>query len=444
MMILPDGALFVLGRLRDAGHSAYVVGGCVRDMLMGDAPKDFDVCTSALPEEMQKIFADCHVVETGLKHGTLTVVIDHEPYEVTTYRVDGEYTDRRHPDSVRFVSDVTEDLSRRDFTVNAMAYHPDTGVIDPFGGQDDIQRKTIRCVGDAPTRFGEDALRIMRALRFASVKGFAIEKQTAEAVHELAHTLTDVAVERIRVELAKLLCGTGCGDILREYHDVLCVALPELAPMKGFDQRNPHHRYDLWEHTVRAVEHAPATETARLTMLLHDIGKPDCFHLDRHGVGHMYGHGQRSRELAEQILLRLKIDRATLDAVLPLVEHHDITMTGDAKLLKRRLNRFGPEGLRLLIQLQYADAMGTGTAPQEACAARRDALLDALTALLETKPCFTLRELAVNGRDMMALGLQGRAVGAILNRLLDDVMDERLPNERDALLNAAAQWAQRV
>ena len=440
-MQIPEGARFVLDRLTRAGYEAYLVGGCVRDMIMQTEPKDYDICTSALPEQMQEVFADCHVVETGLKHGTLTVVVDHEPYEATTFRVDGEYTDSRHPDSVSFVADVTEDLARRDFTVNAMAWHPDTGLIDPFGGREDIQRRMIRCVGDAETRFGEDALRIMRALRFASSKQFAIEEKTAAAVHELRHTLVNVAAERIRVELAKLLCGAGCGDILRDYHDVLTVFIPELAVMKDFDQRNPHHLYDLWEHTVRAVEHAPATEAARLAMLLHDTGKPDCFTPDENGVGHMPGHAKRSREIAEDVCARLKTDRATADQAAVLVEYHDIELSDDPRIIRRRLNKFGEENLRTLIHLQYADALATGTRTEAQCAERRDTLLAALESVLAQSPCFTLRDLSVNGRDMAALGLRGPAIGQMLTRLLEGVMDETLPNDREALISAAKQYA---
>lgn len=442
MMKLPKGAEFILNRLTGAGYAAYVVGGCVRDALMGHAPGDYDICTSALPEEMQRVFSGCHVVETGLQHGTLTVVLDHEPYEVTTFRVDGEYTDHRHPDSVHFVGDVREDLARRDFTVNAMAYHPDTGIVDPFGGRQDLARKTIRCVGDAPTRFDEDALRILRALRFASTKQFIIEENTSKAVHELCETLSGVAAERIRVELAKLLCGTGCGNILRDYHDVLFVFLPELAAMKGFDQRNPHHGYDLWEHTVRAVENAPAEEALRLAMLLHDAGKAETISVDENGVGHFYGHAKRSGEIARIVAERLKLDRATADAVAQLVECHDIELTTDSRLLKRRLNRLGEERLRQLIAVQHADRMATGTCAAEESIAIRDELQNALATFLAQTPCFTLKSLAVGGRDMMQLGLKGPAVGQTLNKLLDAVMDETLANTKEALLEAAQSWIQ--
>ena len=437
MFELPRGAAFVLKRLHDAGYQAYVVGGCVRDTLLGIAPKDWDVCTNALPHEMQRVFADCHVIETGLQHGTLTVMYDHEPYEVTTFRVDGEYTDHRHPDEVIFVTDVREDLSRRDFTVNAMAWSEETGVVDAFGGQEDLAARLIRCVGDARKRFGEDALRIMRAMRFASVYGFAIDPDTDEAIHELKNTLADVAAERIRVELAKLLCGAGAGNILRTYRDVIFTLFPALAPMDGFDQRTPHHLWDVWEHTVRAVEAVPATETLRLAMLLHDCGKIAVFSVDDQDEGHFYGHEEQSVRIAEKVLADLKLDNATRDRVLVLIGSHGWPVTPERRLLKRRLNQLGEEALRQLIEVKRADALATGTKDAAAVEAHRAQTLSALDALLAENPCVTLRDMAVNGRDLMAMGAKGRAVGETLQWLLEQVLDENLPNDRDALLAAA-------
>ncbi len=437
MIHMPRGAAFVIDRLKQHGRQGYVVGGCVRDSLLGRTPKDWDICTDALPEELQRIFADQHVIETGLKHGTLTVMYEHEPYEVTTFRVDGEYTDHRHPDEVHFVKNVVDDLSRRDFTVNAMAWNPETGLVDAFSGQQDLAAGLIRCVGEAEKRFGEDALRIMRALRFASTYGFAIEQETQAAIHRLKDTLCDVAAERIRVELAKLLCGKGAGSILREYRDVIFAILPQLAPMDGFDQRTPHHAYDVWEHTVRAVENAPETETLRLTMLLHDAGKPAAFTVDEQGVGHAWGHQKGSVQIAAEVLADLKVDNATRDRVLLLVEHHDWPLSTDRKLLKRRLNRFGEEALFQLIDVQRADAMGKGTVPPEEIEAQTDAIRQALSALIAENPCVTLKDMAVNGRDLMAEGIRGKALGEMLQWLLDEVIAERLVNEREALLAAA-------
>lgn len=438
MIRLPQGAAFVLNRLKASGYQAYIVGGCVRDALLGREPKDWDVCTDALPHEMQAVFRGQHVIETGLKHGTLTVMYDHEPYEVTTFRVDGEYTDHRHPDEVHFVKDVVDDLSRRDFTVNAMAWSPETGLVDAFDGRGDLKRQMIRCVGEPEKRFGEDALRIMRALRFASVYGFAIEEKTAAAVHALKDTLQGVAVERIRVELAKLLCGDGAGDILRAYSDVIFTILPQLAPMQGFDQRTPFHAYDVWEHTIRTIVNAPADEALRLTMLLHDSGKPAVFTVDEQGVGHAWGHQKASVAIAEEALAYLRVDNATRDRVLQLVECHDWPLSTERTLLKRRLNKFGEEALFQLLDVQRADALGKGTVTDEEVEDRIGGIRRALTELIAERPCVTLRDMAVNGRDLMAEGIaHGKDLGETLNWLLTEVLNERLPNEREALLTAA-------
>ncbi len=440
---LPQGALDIMTTLRENGYAAYVVGGCVRDSLLGIAPKDWDLCTSARPEEMKRVFAGCHLVETGLKHGTLTVVLRHVPYEVTTFRVDGAYTDHRHPDGVTFVRDVVKDLARRDFTVNAMAYAPGEGLVDPFGGQQDLRDGLIRCVGVAAERFEEDALRILRALRFASVYGFEIEEHTAEAVHRLYPSLASVAAERIRVELGKLLCGGAAGRILREYTDVMTFLLPEMKAAVGFAQHTPHHRYDVWEHTIRAVEAAPPVEALRLAMLLHDSGKPDAFTMDADGTGHAYGHARISREHAERVLERLKVDHATRDEVLLLVEKHDHPLSCERTLLRRRLSQYGEETLRRLIAVQYADTVAKGTVPEEEARARAQEITNALDALLAQQPCVTLRQLAVRGNDLAAVGVpRGRAIGQCLAFLLEQVVEEKLPNERDALLDAAKRlWA---
>ncbi len=438
MLTLPKGAAFVLERLAAHGHQGYVVGGCVRDAILGKQPKDWDVCTDALPEEMQRIFADQHVIETGLKHGTLTVMVDHEPYEVTTFRVDGAYTDHRHPDAVHFVADVREDLSRRDFTVNAMAWSPQTGLVDAFGGREDLKRGVIRAVGDAETRFTEDALRIMRALRFASVYGFAIEESTARAAHALAPTLRNVAAERIRVELAKLLCGQGAADILRAYKDIIFTLFPALTPMDGHDQRTPYHAYDVWEHTVQSVACVPATEVLRLTMLLHDAGKPAAFTVDAQGVGHAWGHQAISVGIARDVLTALRVDNATLDRVLLLVEHHDDEFRPDRHALMRLLNRFGQEATYQLMDVHRADESAKGKRPQAEINAMVDELVAALDAVVASNPCVTLKDMDITGRDLMAAGIpKGKIIGETLDWLLEQLLEETLPNERDALLGAA-------
>lgn len=391
MWKLPKGAEFVLRRLHEKGFQAYVVGGCVRDTLLGREPKDWDICTNALPEEMQRIFADCHVIETGLQHGTLTVMYHHEPFEVTTFRVDGEYTDHRHPDEVIFVADVREDLSRRDFTVNAMAWSPETGVVDAFGGQEDLAAGVIRCVGEPEKRFGEDALRIMRALRFASVYGFRIDPATDAAIHALKHTLADVAAERIRVELAKLLCGAGAGDILRAYPDVMQAIMPPLA------------RVD-WPSTVAALEASPRTETFRLALLLHQLAPTE----------------------AKAVLASLKPDNGTRDWVLMLVTNQNYDFRPTRHSLLTALSLFGETETYELLTVRQAKG-----------ATDVEALRDVLGDVLWDGVCYSVKDMAVNGRDMLALGAKGKAVGETLNHLLSLLIAEKLPNERDALLEAA-------
>ena len=440
---LPADVAVLLAMLRDAGYPAYAVGGCVRDALLGIEPHDWDICTSALPAQMQQVFRGLHTVETGLKHGTLTVVVNHVPYEITTFRVDGAYTDHRHPDTVSFVDNIAEDLSRRDFTVNAMAWSPDAGLVDLFSGRDDLAAGVIRCVGEPALRFDEDALRVLRALRFASVYDFTIDPATDAAARKLAPSLAGVAGERIREELLKLLCGRGAGRILRAYPDILSEIIPEIRPMIGYDQQNHHHSYDLWEHTVRAVENMPPEADLRLAMLLHDTGKPLVRTTDEHGEGHYRGHQQASAEIAARAADTLRLDNATRDRVLLLVRYHDIplrTESGEINLdrsfLLRKLNRFGETDLRDLIRIHRADRIATGYSSPEREDRRMKERLDALDALLAEKPCYTLKDLAVNGHDLQAAGLRGKEIGETLQRLLEDVMDGRVENSRDALLRA--------
>lgn len=402
MWKLPMGAEFVLKRLNKQGYQAYVVGGCVRDTLLGRAPKDWDVCTNALPHEMQRVFADCHVIETGLQHGTLTVMYEHEPFEVTTFRVDGEYTDHRHPDEVLFVADVKDDLSRRDFTVNAMAWSSETGLVDAFGGQEDLAKGVIRCVGDPRKRFDEDALRIMRALRFASVYGFTIDPETDEAIHALKHTLAKVAAERIRVELAKLLCGQGAGDILRAYRDVIVTLMPQMECVD-------------WAKTVRAVELVPPTEVLRLTMLLHEVGA----------------------EAAREVLASLKPDNAARDRVLTLVANHACKFEVDRHVMLKQLSCLGEEIVRQLLTIRRAEEAARGERLQSEIDAEMSALTAVLDEVLADGVCYTVKAMAVGGRDLMALGCRGKAVGEMLEWLLSRLLEEVLPNDREALLAAA-------
>ncbi|MDO5469867.1 MAG: CCA tRNA nucleotidyltransferase [Akkermansia sp.] len=437
-ILIPPYALTVVERLAQFGYEAYVVGGCVRDSLLGITPKDWDVCTNATPQQVLRVFRRMPVIKTGLKHGTVTVMVNHEPVEVTTFRVDGEYTDNRHPDEVIFVSHVEEDLARRDFTINAMAYNPARGLVDAFGGQEDLAAGLIRCVGEPDDRFNEDGLRIMRALRFAARFDFGIEAETAFAIRRNRHLLENVSVERIYKELKGMLVGKGALGMLLAFPDVMAVIMPELAPSFGFEQHNPHHRYDVWTHTAYAVQAAPAEEALRLVMLLHDIGKPSCYTQDEAGVGHFYGHPAVSADMAYAILTRLKSDNATLARVVTLVREHDNPFPTTRAGMRRCIGRLGEEVVAQLFDVKRADYAAQADYEQaEKKADLREAAL-LIEELMEEEHAFTIKDLHINGRDLMAMGVPaGPEVGRILKALLAEVQE-------DALENAAASLAARA
>ena len=426
--------LSVLRRLNDAGYQAWFVGGCVRDMLLGVPPKDFDLTTSALPEQVCKVFSSERVIPTGLKHGTVTVLLDGQPIEVTTYRVDGSYSDNRHPDSVRFTDQLRDDLARRDFTVNAMAWHPDHGLADYFGGQADLRAGMIRCVGVPDARFGEDALRILRALRFASVLGFQVAPETAASVRRNRRLLDNVSRERVSAELLKLLCGENVFQILMQFPEVLCVPLPELLPCLGFEQRNPHHCFDVYTHLIHTVKETPAEPSLRLAALLHDIGKPACFSLDARGVGHFYGHGEESARQTQLIVERLRLDRATAERVVTLVRWHDAPiLPPEERTVKRALRKYTPEAFFPLMAIKRADNLAQH--PDWRGRQREyDRIETIAREILAREDCFSLKDLAVNGKDLIALGMRpGPALGKTLNDLLEAVISGRVENTREAL-----------
>lgn len=437
LLRIPESVQKVLYELETAGYEAWCVGGCVRDTLLGRDPGDWDVTTSALPEETMAVFSG-HAIPTGLQHGTVTVRRDHRSIEVTTYRVDGAYLDHRRPDSVTFTRSLEEDLQRRDFTVNAMALGLRGDLRDPFGGQADLEKGILRCVGDPDRRFNEDALRILRGLRFAAVLGFELEEQTAESIHRNRNLLREIAAERIQTELLKLLCGAHAVEVLRAYPDVIGVFWPEILPMVGFDQKNHHHCYDVWEHTLHALEATPEDAALRCAVLLHDIGKPECFTVDEAGVGHFYGHGNASRDLADQMLRRLKCSTEFRETVVRLVDWHDRMVQPTEKGVKKALRRLGEADLRRLIAVKRADNLGQ--APEFRSRQQELDLGESiLEQLLAEGACFSLKQLAVNGHDLMRLGITGPAIGRTLERLLDAVVNGDLPNERAALLTAAKQ-----
>lgn len=433
--MLPHEVQAILHRLNDAGHQAYLVGGCVRDMLLGTAPHDWDITTSAMPEETMALF-DHFAIPTGLRHGTVSVRSGAIWCEVTTFRADGDYPDHRHPAAVTFTRSLHEDLRRRDLTVNAMAMDADGGLHDPFGGQDDLKRGILRCVGEPAQRFSEDALRILRTLRFSATLGFPIEEGTRRAMHLQRGDLTYVAAERVREELTKLLCGKDVRRVLLDEVQVLGAVLPEVLPCVGFDQRNCHHCYDVWEHTACAVAAAPPQPVLRWVMLLHDLGKPACFTLDEQGVGHFRGHQRKSAELAEGICRRLRFEKAEAQRICTLVAHHDRPIALTEKAIRRAMNQLGVEALRELCAVKRADNMAQHPdyRGRQQEIDQGEAIMD---ALLAWDACFSLRQLAVNGHDMAALGLTGREIGQMLQTLLDAVLDGALENDRAALLARA-------
>ncbi|MBP3498683.1 MAG: CCA tRNA nucleotidyltransferase [Akkermansia sp.] len=434
MINIPEHALTVVERLERYGYEAYVVGGCVRDSLLGRSPKDWDVCTNALPEEVLRVFKRFHVIKTGLQHGTVTVMVSHQPVEVTTFRIDGTYTDNRHPDSVNFVSRVEEDLARRDFTINAMAYNPTRGLVDAFGGQEDLRAGIIRCVGEPDARFNEDGLRILRALRFAARYDFGIETETAFSIHRNRHLLQNVSVERIFVELKGILAGEGVLGMMQAFPDVFAVIIPELAPTIGFDQHNPHHCYDVWTHIAHAVQAAPADEVLRLALLLHDIAKPATYTLGEDGKGHFYSHGKVGADMARDILLRLKSDTATLQNVVTLVREHDSVLPTTAPGMRRLIGKLGIDTLQQLLSIKQADMSAQSTHEREQKQATLRAARLLLDDVLDEPPAFTVSDLAITGRDLIAMGVKpGPAMGNILKTLLAEVQDELLPNTHAAL-----------
>ena len=430
---MPEPVRLIISHLSAAGYEAYAVGGCIRDSIAGAVPHDWDICTSALPQQVETVFSDKHIIETGLQHGTITLMINHIGYEITTYRTEGTYSDRRKPDYVNFVTDLHEDVKRRDFTINAMAYNDENGLQDYFGGAEDLAAKIIRCVGIADERFNEDALRILRAMRFAATFDFEIESETALAMHRNKELLSYVSMERIAVELLKLLKGAGAARILREFSDILAVVMPEIEPCIGFDQHSKWHCYDVWEHTLHAIDAAEKDEIIRLTMLLHDIGKPECY-TNTDGEGHFYDHAIASYKTAQRILKRLKLSNDITDTVCTLTRHHDAYAQIGKKGLKRLINQIGMDNARRLIKVTYADMCGQAPDKRMLKEERLEYVRKTLDSIEENNECVSVRSLAVDGHDMMELGFKGREIGEALNRALNAVIGEEVENERNALI----------
>ena len=436
-MNLPSYVTACLDALENAGFAAYAVGGCVRDACLGLTPHDFDLCTAALPGETEAVFREYPLVLAGKKHGTVGVITEHGVVEITTFRTEGDYADNRHPDWVEFVADIEKDLARRDFTVNAMAYSPSRGFADPFGGREDLKNKVLRAVGDPVTRFREDSLRILRGIRFAVRYGLTVEGETEKAMLSQAQLMDNLARERVFEELCKLLPLVEARDLLR-FGPILAAVIPELRPMLGFDQRSPHHAYDLYTHTAHVTAAVPPVLPLRWAALLHDVGKVPCFTQDETGRGHFYGHAKVGAEMADAILRRLKAPAALREQAVGLIEKHMTKIEPEKKTVRRWLSRLGPENMELLLCLQKADmgSKGTGKEEEQRQFAQIRALLEEIQA---ENACLSLKDLAVNGNDLMRLGYEGKAIGQCLNHLLELVIDEQLPNERQALLDFARQ-----
>ena len=445
---IPASCQAVLDAIEGAGFEAWLVGGCVRDAILQRPAPDIDLATSAQWEQVRDACqaAGMDVHETGTQHGTVTVVASGQPFEVTTFRIDGPYSDARHPDSIQFADSIEADLARRDFTMNALAYHPLRGLRDPFGGRQDLSAGIIRAVGDPFARFSEDALRILRGVRFASQLGFHIEQGTLDGMNAHARLLEGISAERVRAELDALLLGPHVRSALLGYARIVDTVLPELAPMRGFDQRTPYHIYDVFEHTAYVVDYAPADLLCRWAALFHDVGKPGTFFTDENGQGHFYGHAKLGVSMAERALMRLKASPACASKVALLVRYHDTVVKPEPAPVKRMLRKLGgdPSMLRTLCALKRADSLAH--APEHQSGVRKAQQIEAcLDAVLEAGEAFSIAQLAIDGNDVLAAGVSpGPDVGAVLEAALDVVVDGLVPNEHEPLCTFARQQALRL
>lgn len=437
-IVLPKNVKTIIKILNTHNYEAFIVGGCVRDSVIGLTPHDWDICTNAKPEEIKKCFENFNTFDSGIKHGTISVVLDGEVFEVTTYRIDGTYSDNRRPDSVSFTSDITQDLARRDFTINAMAYNEQSGLIDPYGGRNDLSDKIIKCVGNPDFRFNEDALRIIRALRFASVYNFEIDDETAKSIHKNADLLNNIAVERISVELNKLLSGNGAEKILNNYRDVIAVFIPEIKPMFDYNQHTKHHNRDLWHHITYAVKSIDNSPLLRMSMLLHDIGKPKACKRDGDGTCHFKGHPKYSAEMAETILRRLKYSNDFIETCITIIKYHDVRFSGSKCQLRHVMSAIGDKNVELLLKIQRADIMAQSDYKHKEKLEKLNLACKTYKEILADKDCFTLKQLKINGNDIKNLGVsEGIKIGKILKILLGLVIEDKIENEKSALIKKA-------
>lgn len=436
---IPKKAGYIIKTIIDAGFEAYVVGGCVRDSILGRQPEDWDITTSATPEQVKKLFP--RTIDTGIQHGTVTVMMDKEGFEVTTYRIDGKYEDSRHPKEVTFTPNLEEDLKRRDFTINAMAYNEQTGLVDIFGGMEDIEKKIIRCVGNAMERFSEDALRIMRAIRFSAQLGYTIEDKTKEAISILAPNLKQISAERIQVELTKLL-NSPHPDYLRVAYEtgVTKIVLPEFDKAMETDQNHPHHKYSVGEHTLCSLREVSPRKYLRLAMLFHDIGKPETITVDEKGITHFHGHASVSEEITKKVLKRLRLDNDTIYMVSKLVRYHDYSndVEPDMRIVRRAVNKIGEDAFPLLFEVKRADILAQSDYMREEKFERLNSWQQLYDKIIEEKQCVSLKTLAVTGSDLIALGMKpGKEIGTILQQLLEHVLEEPEDNKKEILIEKA-------
>lgn len=434
---VPTPVNYIIQGLEKCGYEAYMVGGAVRDSILGRPIHDYDICTSAMPGEILEAFPNEEVIPTGLKHGTVTILINKEPYEVTTYRIDGDYSDNRRPDNVTFTKNLVEDLQRRDFTINAMAYNPKTGLIDPFNGMEDIKYKKIRCVGFAEDRFNEDALRILRAIRFEAQLGFAGFPETMFEIERQYERLKNISVERINSEFCKIVASNQFCVELVLYPDVFSLFIPELKDMIDFQQNNPYHAYDVFGHTIHAIEKCESDDLiVRLAVFFHDFGKPHSYQDGEDGIRHFKGHGKVSADITDSIMKRLRFDNGTRNNVVELVYYHDATFEVGKKYVKRWLNKIGEKQFRRLLEVRKADIKGQKTDYEKSRIEKINNIENILEEILQEQECFSLKDLAVNGNDVkkkMKLK-EGKDVGYWLNEILKRVMDGELENNRDDLI----------
>ena len=434
-IIIPIGAVTILKKLQNSGYEAYVVGGCVRDSLLGRSPKDFDITTNCLPEEVISIFKSTHkVIPTGLKHGTVTILDEGIPYEVTTFRIDGEYLDNRHPEKVQFTSSLKDDLARRDFTINALAYNNENGLIDCFGGVNDLKNKIIKCVGNASDRFNEDALRMLRAIRFQAELNFKLDRDISDSIPNLSGNIKNISIERIRDEFNKIILADAFKIEELDNLGLLKQFIPEFRICLRTKQNNIYHVFNVGEHILCSINNIEDNLVLKLTMFFHDIGKPNCLSTDEKGVDHFYKHPKESVKIAKEILTRMKYDNKTIDRVLVLVEYHDMQIVSK-KQIRRLLNKIGEDNLIDLLKVKEADMKAQNLDFYDGRHNELETVRTEINSILEEEQCFKLKDLKINGKDLIKMGIDpGKEIGIVLNALLDKVLENPELNTKEKLI----------